>query len=49
MILGSGKSGLSLAPIERLSQAIRPTAIVHILEDGDVLFDCDLRRVQKGS
>ena len=43
MILGSGKTGLSLKPIEKLSQAKRPTAGVHLLDDGDVLFDCDLR------
>lgn len=43
MILGSGKTGLSLRPIERLADAIRPTAGVHLLDDGDVLFDCDLR------
>lgn len=43
MILGSGKTGLSLRPIEKLSSAIRPKAGVHLLDDGDVLFDCDLR------
>lgn len=47
-ILGSGKSGLSLKPIERLSQALRPKADVHVLEDGDVLFDCDLRATDGG-
>jgi riboflavin-specific deaminase-like protein len=49
MILGSGKTGLSLAPIASLSEALRPKAQVHILDDGDVLFDCDLRRVRQGS
>jgi riboflavin-specific deaminase-like protein len=43
VILGSGKSGLTLRPIERLSQALRPCARVYVLPDGDVLFDCDLR------
>jgi riboflavin-specific deaminase-like protein len=43
VILGSGKSGLSLPPIDRLADALRPTTRVHILADGDVLFDCDLR------
>jgi diaminohydroxyphosphoribosylaminopyrimidine deaminase / 5-amino-6-(5-phosphoribosylamino)uracil reductase len=43
VILGSGKSGLSLKPIDRLSEALRPTARVFPLADGDVLFDCDLR------
>jgi len=41
-ILGSGKAGLSLAPISRLEEALRPPTRVHVLEDGDVLFDCDL-------
>jgi len=43
VIIGSGKSGLSLPPIERLGDALRPATRVHILADGDVLFDCDLR------
>ena len=43
VILGSGKPGLTLRPIERLHQALRPTAAIHVLDDGDVLFDCDLR------
>ncbi len=43
VILGSGKPGLQLRPIERLSEALRPKACVHVLEDGDVLFDCDMR------
>jgi riboflavin-specific deaminase-like protein len=43
MILGSGKTGLSLAPVARLDQARRPATAVHVLDDGDVLFDCDLR------
>lgn len=43
MILGSGKTGLSLKPISRLADALRPPADVHVLADGDVLFDCDLK------
>jgi riboflavin-specific deaminase-like protein len=43
MILGCGKVGIELSPIAKLSQARRPCTRVHILEDGDVLFDCDLR------
>ena len=43
VILGSGKPGLSLTPIDRLSEALRPTARVFPLADGDVLFDCNLR------
>jgi diaminohydroxyphosphoribosylaminopyrimidine deaminase / 5-amino-6-(5-phosphoribosylamino)uracil reductase len=49
VILGSGKPGLSLEPIQFLSQALRPATEVHVLPDGDVLFDCDLRNQQKGA
>jgi riboflavin-specific deaminase-like protein len=43
MILGSGKAGLSLRPIDKLSDALRPRTQVHVFDDGDVLFTCDLR------
>lgn len=43
MIIGSGKTGLALPPIDRLDEALRPRTQVHVLADGDVLFDCDLR------
>lgn len=43
VILGSGKPGLQLPPIARLADALRPSADVHVLDDGDVLFDCDVR------
>lgn len=43
IILGSGKTGLALRPIARLSEAQRPRTSVHVMPDGDVLFDCDLR------
>jgi diaminohydroxyphosphoribosylaminopyrimidine deaminase / 5-amino-6-(5-phosphoribosylamino)uracil reductase len=43
VILGSGKPGLSLQPIDRLSEALRPVTRIFPLADGDVLFDCDLR------
>jgi diaminohydroxyphosphoribosylaminopyrimidine deaminase / 5-amino-6-(5-phosphoribosylamino)uracil reductase len=43
VILGSGKTGLSLLPIERLAQAYRPRTDVYVLADGDVLFDCALK------
>jgi riboflavin-specific deaminase-like protein len=48
MILGSGKTGLNLAPISSLGAALRPTTTVDVLSDGDVLFDCDLRSCWKG-
>lgn len=43
MILGSGKAGLTLRPIADLSDALRPQTCVHVFDDGDVLFACDLR------
>ncbi len=48
VILGSGKPGLSLKPIARLAEALRPSAAIHVLDDGDVLFDCDLRSIREG-
>ncbi len=43
VILGSGKTGLSLTPIARLADACRPKTDVYVLADGDVLFDCHLK------
>lgn len=48
MILGSGKTGLELRPIARLADARRPVTEVHVMPDGDVLFDCNLRSVWEG-
>jgi diaminohydroxyphosphoribosylaminopyrimidine deaminase / 5-amino-6-(5-phosphoribosylamino)uracil reductase len=48
MILGSGKTGLELRPIARLADAKRPVTNVHVLPDGDVLFDCNLRSIWDG-
>lgn len=42
VIIGSGKTGLDLAPRPKLADALRPPATVHVFADGDVLFDCDL-------
>ena len=46
IVLGSGRVGLTLPPIERADQALRAPMHVHRLDD-EVLFDCDLsaRRV----
>lgn len=44
MILGSGKPGITLPPVDRLDEALRPLTDVHVFDDGDVLFTCDLRR-----
>ena len=49
VILGSGKPGLTLAPIEKLAEARRPLARIHILGETDVLFDCDLSRDRRGA
>ena len=43
IVLGSGTVGLTLAPIAGLDGARRPGVKVHILDDGDVLFDCDMK------
>lgn len=41
IILGSGRASFSLAPIERLEEAVRTSIQVYPLGD-DVLLDCDL-------
>ncbi len=41
IILGSGAPCLSLPPVDRMDQALRPRTRVHKLHN-DVLFDCDL-------
>ncbi|GGK52505.1 RibD family protein [Salinarimonas ramus] len=48
MLIGSGRPGLVLDPVERIAQALRPRARAYLLEDGDVLFDCDLRAGGEG-
>jgi diaminohydroxyphosphoribosylaminopyrimidine deaminase/5-amino-6-(5-phosphoribosylamino)uracil reductase len=49
IILGGGRPSLSLDPIDRLDQALRPPMRVHPLDD-ELLFDCDFaaRRVPIG-
>lgn len=44
LLLGSGRPGLDLRPIAALREALRPATRSYLLCDGDVLFDCDLRR-----
>jgi diaminohydroxyphosphoribosylaminopyrimidine deaminase / 5-amino-6-(5-phosphoribosylamino)uracil reductase len=41
VILGGGRAGLDLAPIQRCEEALRPHTVTHVLGD-EVLFDCDL-------
>jgi len=43
IILGSGRPGLDLRPIDDLDGALRPRARSYLLDDGNVLYDCDLR------
>ena len=42
IILGSGKTGLNLAPIETLDEALRPTVRTMRFPDGDMLCMCDM-------
>ena len=42
VIIGAGKTGLELKPQGDLSRALRPPTRVHLLEGGEVLFDCAL-------
>jgi len=42
LLIGSGRAGLTLPPVERLDTAMRPKTEVIKLPDGDVIFDCDL-------
>jgi diaminohydroxyphosphoribosylaminopyrimidine deaminase / 5-amino-6-(5-phosphoribosylamino)uracil reductase len=46
IILGAGPTGLTLPPIARVEEALRPAVRIHHIA-GEVLFDCDLsaRRV----
>ncbi len=48
VILGSGTTGLSLKAIQGLNEARRPPTQIRVLDDGDVLFDCDLRQLDRG-
>src|SRR3977135_767603 len=41
IILGAGRSSLTLPPIERVDEAVQAPMRVHVL-GGDVLLDCDL-------
>ncbi|MFM1815391.1 MAG: hypothetical protein RLZ98_2086 [Pseudomonadota bacterium] len=47
LLIGSGKPGLSLRPIARLTEARRPETRIFPLPDGDVLFDCNLRAIKE--
>lgn len=41
-ILGNGQTGLNIPQNQNISEALSPEAEAHVLDDGNVLFDCDL-------
>jgi riboflavin-specific deaminase-like protein len=43
IVLGSGKTGLNLAPISELDEAMRPMVRTMRFKDGDMLCMCDLQ------
>jgi riboflavin-specific deaminase-like protein len=43
IVLGSGKTGLNLAPISELDEAMRPRVRTMRFKDGDMLCMCDIR------
>ena len=43
IVLGSGKTGLNLAPISELDEAMRPRVRTMRFRDGDMLCMCDIR------
>lgn len=47
VILGSGKAGIELTPIQSLSDALRPPSAAYLLDGGEVVFDCDLRGMER--
>ena len=49
VIIGSGRSGLDLAPVGELDRARRPDTCVYPLGGGEFLFDCDLRNGGPGA
>jgi len=43
VLIGSGKIGISLSPIARLTEARRPVTATHVFPDGDFLVACEFR------
>jgi diaminohydroxyphosphoribosylaminopyrimidine deaminase / 5-amino-6-(5-phosphoribosylamino)uracil reductase len=43
IVLGSGKTGLNLAPISEVNEAMRPVVRTMRFKDGDMLCMCDLQ------
>jgi len=48
IVLGSGKTGLNLAPISELDEAIRPQVRTMRFKDGDMLCMCDMQMESAG-
>ncbi len=48
IILGSGRPGLNLKPIDGVDEALRPRSWTYLLDDGNILCDCDLRSTSPG-
>ena len=46
IVLGSGKTGLNLAPIEELDEALRPTVRTMRFRDGDMLCMCEMQEAR---
>ncbi|MBY8975275.1 RibD family protein [Rhodobacteraceae bacterium NNCM2] len=44
IVLGSGKTGLNLSPIETLTDALRPEVRTMRFKDGDMLCMCDMMK-----
>ena len=43
VLIGSGFPGLTLPPIATMTQALRPEVHPHLIGEGEVLFDCNMR------
>lgn len=46
-ILGSGKQGLVLPPVAHLADALAPECEISRFSDGDILFNCNLRKMRQ--
>ncbi|MEL6774250.1 MAG: RibD family protein [Pseudomonadota bacterium] len=46
IVLGSGKTGINLAPITALDEALRPMVRTMLFDDGDMLCVCEFQRAE---
>lgn len=49
IIIGSGRNGLDLKPIDDLTSALRPVTTFYPLGQNEILIDCDLRHAAGGT